>query len=316
MHAVTNCSTDSESIAVPKNAEWGHAPILVVDDSNVSRNLAGRLIQHGTGRSVIYAENGSEALSLVKRIGPCLVLTDLHMPKMDGFELVEAIRANFPRIPVILMTAYGSEAVAALALKAGAASYVPKKDLAKDLVGTLRQILKVIEVKRRRQQVLACQTVRSSSFEIANDPDLLAPLIGIVQEDLDAFAIGDETARIRVAVALQESLANALFHGNLECSSDLRQEDERNFYSLANQRRESEPYQSRRIHVESRVDRHEARIVIRDEGPGFDVSSLDKPFDPEDLMRVGGRGMILIRTFVDEVIHNKTGNLITLVKRK
>jgi hypothetical protein len=79
---------------------------------------------------------------------------------------------------------------------------------------------------------LACQTGRTSSFEIASDPDLLAPLIGVIQEDLVSFAIGDETARIRIAVALQESLANALFHGNLECSSDLRQEDERDFYSL------------------------------------------------------------------------------------
>jgi anti-sigma regulatory factor (Ser/Thr protein kinase) len=46
--------------------------------------------------------------------------------------------------------------------------------------------------------------------------------------------------------------------------------------------------------VESKIDRDEARIDIRDEGPGFDVSSLDKAFDPEDLLRIGGRGMILI----------------------
>jgi CheY-like chemotaxis protein len=316
MYAVTTCATESEPITVPQGANAGQAPILVVDDSKVSQILAGKLIQHGTGQPVIYAQNGREALLFLDRIEPCLVLTDLCMPEMNGFELVEAIRANYPRIPVILMTAYGSEAIATRALKAGAASYVRKKDLAKDLVTTVEQILKVVEGDLRRRQALACQTARTSSFELASNPDLIAPLISVIQEELVSFAIGDETARIRVGVALQESLANALFHGNLECSTDLRQEDERIFYNLAAQRQMAEPYRSRRIHVVSKVDRDEARIVIRDEGPGFDVSSLNKPFDPDDLMRIGGRGMILIRTFLDEVFHNETGNQITLVKRK
>jgi anti-sigma regulatory factor (Ser/Thr protein kinase) len=121
---------------------------------------------------------------------------------------------------------------------------------------------------------------------------------------------------VRVAIALQESLANALYHGNLECSSDLRQVDERVFFRLADERRALEPYRFRQIHLETRIDRCEFQVVIRDEGPGFDVASLDKTFDPEDLTRVGGRGMILIRSFFDDVIHNETGNQITLIKRK
>jgi CheY-like chemotaxis protein len=292
------------------------APILVVDDSRVSQHLAGRLIQNGTGRAVVYANNGSQALALIKEVDPLLVLTDLQMPGMNGLELVGAIRRDHPRIPVILMTAYGSEEAAMQALKAGAANYVPKKYLITELVDTIRSILEIVAGDRRRQQVLSFQTSRARSFEIQNDPNLLTPLIDLIREDIDSFAIGDETARIRVAVALRESLANALYHGNLECSTDLRQEDERIFHDLADRRRASEPYRSRRVHVESRIGRNEARFVIGDEGPGFDVASLDKPFNPEDLMRVGGRGMILIRTFMDEVFHNQAGNRITLVKRQ
>jgi len=173
----------------------------------------------------------------------------------------------------------------------------------------------VVEVNRRRRQIMSCQTSRTGSFELGNDPNLIPELAALIQEELLIFSIGDQTARMRVAIAIQESLANALYHGNLECSTDLRQEDERHFYRLADARRNIEPYCSRRIHLEMRIDRQEARIVIRDEGPGFDVASLDKPFDPEDLMRVGGRGMILIRSFFDEVTHNGLGNQITLVKR-
>lgn len=295
--------------------EGDDAPILVVDDTPVSRLLAGGLISRGTGRSVVYAEDGMQALERIAAEAPAAVVTDLQMPEMDGLQLVEAIREKYPRIPVILMTAYGSEQVALRALQAGAASYVPKKSLARELVVTIRQVLELVAGNRTRQRLLACQAARMARYEIENDPSLLPPLIAFLQEDMLAFGIGDDTARMRAGVALQESLANALFHGNLECSSDLRQEDERVFYRQADQRRELEPYRGRRIHVESAVDREGATFVIRDEGPGFNVSSLNKPFDPEDLMRVGGRGMLLIRTFMDDVSHNETGNVITLVKR-
>jgi CheY-like chemotaxis protein/anti-sigma regulatory factor (Ser/Thr protein kinase) len=315
MNALETLSIDFKPTRSPE-LDHSTPPVLVVDDSSLFQRLAGQLIQNGVGRRVVYAKDGIEALSLLESIEPCVVLTDIHMPRMDGFELVKAIRADHPQLPVILMTAYGSEAVAMRALNAGAASYVPKDYLASDLVDTLRQILTVLEGNQQRRRLLACQTSRSGSFEIGNDPALFPALIALVQEELFSFSIGDDTTRVRVAIALQESLANALYHGNLECSSDLRQEDERVFYRLADERRTREPYRSRRIHLETRIDHSEVRIAIRDEGPGFDVASLDKPFDPDDLMRVGGRGMILIRSFLDEVIHNQTGNQITLIKRK
>ena len=294
----------------------GDPPILLVDDSRAAQHFASRLIQGGTSRTVVCANNGIQGLALLEEIRPALVVTDLQMPEMDGIELVKAIREAHPRIPVILMTAYGSETAAMQALMAGAVNYVPKKHLITDLVATIQPLLTMVTGNWHRQRILSFQKSLTRSFTLDNDAHLLAPLIELIREDFDSFGIGDETAGIRLAVAIQESLANALYHGNLECSTDLRQDDERIFYDLANQRRNSEPYRSRRIHVTSTLDHREVRIVIRDEGPGFDTSCLDKPFDPEDLMRVGGRGMILIRTFLDEFIHNETGNQITLVKRK
>ncbi len=202
------------------------------------------------------------------------------------------------------------------ALKAGAASYVPKKSLAHDLIETIDQVLAVAAVDRRRLRVLECLEERRSSFLLGNDPELIAPLISLLQEDLDGIGFGDETTRMRVGVALQEALSNALYHGNLEVSTDLRQDDEQEYFKLATCRRAEDPYQQRRILVHAEFDRGEATYVIRDEGPGFDTTILDKPIDPEDLMRVGGRGILLIRTFMDEVVFNEAGNQITLVKRR
>ena len=82
-----------------------------------------------------------------------------------------------------------------------------------------------------------------------------------------------------------------------------------------NDRRDRAPYRDRRIHVRARLDPRQATFVIRDEGEGFDPSLIPDPTDPENLENVAGRGILLIRTFMDEVVYNKSGNEVTLVKR-
>ncbi len=259
--------------------------VLVVDDNPVDRRIAGAIIAKVPGLSVVAASDGEEALRLIERDRPAAVLTDLQMPGLDGFGLVEAIRKNHPEVPVILMTAHGSEEVAMRALRAGAASYVPKRSLAGDLASTLQHVLTFAATGRKRQRLLGAMRARSSIFELENDVQLISPLVELLQEDLAAMGLDDGTAGTRVGMALHEALTNALYHGNLEVSSDLRQEDESHFHDEAKRRLESEPYRSRSIHVEARLDREAATYVIRDDGPGFDVSILDRPVDPESLMR-------------------------------
>src|SRR5690349_19866852 len=115
--------------------------ILVVDDSRVERQIARGLLEKEPGWTVSTAEDGIEALEQIEEQLPDLVLTDMQMPNMDGLKLVECIRNEYPLIPVVLMTAAGSEAIADTALQRGAASYVSKSDFAVDLVGTLKRVL-------------------------------------------------------------------------------------------------------------------------------------------------------------------------------
>src|SRR5437773_8586053 len=100
--------------------------VLVVDDAAVDRKLVGGLLAKGSGFEVQFAASGEEALERLPAIAPALVITDLVMPGMSGLELVARLVGSHPEIPVILMTGKGSEEVAVKALKAGAASYVPK----------------------------------------------------------------------------------------------------------------------------------------------------------------------------------------------
>jgi len=88
----------------------------------VERVLVKGLLCKNPEYQVQLATNGLEAIAAYT---PDLVVTDLVMPEMDGLELVRTMRRRYPRVPVILMTAFGDESTAVGALEAGAASYIP-----------------------------------------------------------------------------------------------------------------------------------------------------------------------------------------------
>jgi CheY-like chemotaxis protein len=263
------------------------------------------------------ASQGKEALACLMRAVPDVVLTDLEMPEMNGLQLVEAVRRDYPAVPVILMTAVGSEEIAVAALQKGAASYVPKRNMAQDIVDTVYRVVAVSQAGREQLRVIDSLDHVELTFVLDNDPSLAPPLIGFLEEQVTRIQSCDRNDLMRVGMALHEALLNAIQHGNLELSSELRQEgDEKAFRELGAARRLAAPYRDRRVRVHAQLSRSEAVYVIEDEGPGFDVSTLPDPSDPANVGRIGGRGLTLIRTFIDEVRHNERGNQITLRNRR
>ena len=127
--------------------------------------------------------------------------------------------------------------------------------------------------------------------------------------------ICDPTGLVRVTVALHEALVNAMEHGNLEVDSHLKELDGNVYYELVKARRRQEPYCSRRVRLTALEARTEVVYVIRNEGPGFDPSLLPDPADPSNFGLASGRGLLLIRTFMDEVRHSSGGREITMVLR-
>jgi CheY-like chemotaxis protein len=290
--------------------------VLVVDDSAIDRHLAGAIVQKSPGWKATFASNGVEALASLKTSLPDLVLTDMLMPEMDGLELVTAVRSQYPLLPVILMTAHGSEDIAIQALQRGAASYVPKKSLARDLNETMEQVLALASTTRKQQMILGTLTRHEIEFVLDNDVALVPPLVSHLEDNIVKMKLCEPAGLILLGVALHEALTNAIFHGNLELSSSMKETDEKTYYRLAEERRRQEPYCSRRVRVTTTLSRDQLKFVIADEGPGFDPSLLPDPTDPSNLERVSGRGLLLIQTFMDHVQHNDKGNEIVMLKHR
>jgi len=288
--------------------------ILVVDDSATDRRLAGGLLERHAGWVVEYAADGREALARIAVSAPDLILTDMQMPELNGLELVEAVQRDYPLIPVILMTAQGSERIAVDALERGAASYVPKRELAQDLAAVTERVLVLSEERQTKRTLMTRMRTLRATFVLSNDSTLLTSAVAYLQGLIRDMGLLTEAERLRVGVALEEALLNAAYHGNLEVNSELREHDHALFYNLARERTTVLPYSLRSVTLDVELSCERIRYVVHDEGPGFDPGTLPDPTDPANLDRPCGRGLLLMRTFMDSVEYNDVGNVVTLTK--
>ena len=287
---------------------------LIVDDSAVERRILAGLLRKETHWRIEEAIDGQDAFDQIVRRPPDVVVTDLQMPEMDGLELVKAVRRDAPLVPVVLVTGQGSEEVAVKALEAGAASYVPKSELTRQLVETLESVLAAAGERRSMSQLMQCVTDWKAEFSLPSDPSVLLSLVAYLQGVMTDMGLFDDSVRLRVGVALEEALLNAAYHGNLEVSSKLREEDHSRYYELARERMSQDPYQHRRVRVEAELTPAYIRYAIEDEGPGFDPGILPDPTDPANLDRPCGRGLLLMRTFMDHLEYNAAGTRVEMRK--
>ncbi|MCG6158213.1 response regulator [Rubinisphaera margarita] len=289
--------------------------VLIVDDSALDRQIAGTWVQKA-GCIPLYAVDGQEALDKIRQDRPDIVLTDLNMPKIDGLALVKSLNVSHPALPIILMTAYGSEQIAVEALQAGASSYVPKANFRENLQQALQTVISVISAEQQRELVRQFHQTTECRFILGYEPGGSQALISFIGESMTRLGFCDNSTLLRISTALAEALINATDHGNLELDSKLREGGNNDYHQLGQERMRKHPYRDRRVHVTVNLSPSDARFVIRDEGPGFDPSTLPDPTDPENLLRPSGRGVMLMRSFLDHVSYSASGNEVTLVKSR
>lgn len=180
-------------------------PILVVEDEESVRSLLLRKLTRA-GFTVIGAANGIDALALLREQCFGIVMSDINMPKLNGLELLQIIRETYPDVVVIMVTAYGDLEHAIAAMRLGASDYVVKPFDLEQLMGAVRQAL------RLRQKNLARRYIEFQSrvlpHEDANHQLLLSTVMALANslEAKDPYTVGHSQ---RVA-ALAERVARTL----------------------------------------------------------------------------------------------------------
>lgn len=115
--------------------------VLAVDDSLTMREMLRQTLSEA-GFNVVLAEDGLDALDRLPEADPDLILTDLNMPRMDGFGLIDAVRKGeiSARVPILVLTTESAATLKDKARSVGATGWITKPFDEKSLVSTIRRV--------------------------------------------------------------------------------------------------------------------------------------------------------------------------------
>jgi signal transduction histidine kinase len=135
--------------------------ILVADDEEPILDMVSKFVNH-IGYEVVTARNGKEALEILRNEPITILITDIRMPEMDGFELMKKVGAEFPEIHIIGMTGYGASYTFTDVVAGGATDYIAKPFTLDEMRAKLNRVV-------RERKLIGDLTQKSIELEKANE---------------------------------------------------------------------------------------------------------------------------------------------------
>ncbi|MCE5230164.1 response regulator [bacterium] len=288
--------------------------VLIVDDDEITSDLI-EIIVSSAGHETRTAIDGREGLELFGRFAPDLVITDIQMPRMNGLELLAAIRQQNADAIVIVATAYGSEEYALDALRRQANNYLKKPVEPKQLLALLRQYAVATEARNKERAVSKFITDSTLTMTFGNQLELVYDIVDYLIGQASRHVANADVSMLRLGLA--ELITNAIEHGNLGITYDMKTEalNAGDYDKIIERRRADPAYATRNVSVRARIDGRSCEWTIADDGDGFDWASMPAEITPDLLFSSHGRGIILSRLHFDELEYLGRGNKVRVLKR-
>ncbi|HTU90153.1 MAG TPA: PAS domain S-box protein [Gemmataceae bacterium] len=236
-------SDPAEAAKTPARAGEDHPlRVLLAEDNIVNQRLAVRILEK-RGHSAVVACNGKEALDLLERQPFDLVLMDLEMPEMSGFEATAVIRDRERRtgrhIPILALTAHAMKGDRERCLAAGMDGYVAKPVQARELYQAIAELVPNVALSEKATAAgrLVVQDRNEALAHVGGDADLLRELSGVflrdcprmIEEVIDGLCAGDAVKVKRGAHSIKGAVAilggKAAFEAALRLETMARQDD-------------------------------------------------------------------------------------------
>jgi CheY-like chemotaxis protein/anti-sigma regulatory factor (Ser/Thr protein kinase) len=256
--------------------------ILLVEDNELNRDMLSRRLER-RGYEVAIAVDGQEALTAVRESRPDLVLMDMSLPVLDGWEVTRRLKADpaTRTVPVIALTAHAMEGDRTKALAAGADDFDTKPV-------ELPRLLQKIET------LLGAGGARSSGIERPAVREHLLELVDFARSRCHASGAAHDACEA-VRLAVEEACTNIIEHGYPNDAPGP-------------------------IRLSVEADAGQITITISDDAPVFDPAGAPPPDLSSDWQErpIGGLGWHFIRSMMDEVRYvpgPRGGNILTLIKR-
>ena len=190
----------------PAAAQSDRPKVLVADDNADMRDYVSRLLE--PGHDVVLASDGKAALELARTQAPDLILSDVMMPRLDGFGLLAGLRADplTAQIPVVLLSARASEEATVEGLEAGANDYLVKPFAARELLARVQANLELDRVRRTRRDLESSQQLLDQAQRLAK--------VGSWELDIRTGAVAASAEFVRqIQIPPQELAAGGFENG-------------------------------------------------------------------------------------------------------
>ncbi|MEW6377194.1 MAG: hybrid sensor histidine kinase/response regulator [Thermodesulfobacteriota bacterium] len=189
--------------------------VLVVDDEEAVREMVSRVVNL-IGYEVVTARNGEEALEVLRTEPISILITDIKMPEMDGFELMKAVQAGFPDIHIICMTAHGASYTYTDVVAFGAMDYITKPFTIDEMRAKLNRVI-------RERNLIGDLTQKSLELERANEE--LKRL-----DQLKSTFISSVSHELRTPLTVIKEFISLMLEGHV----GILTEDQKEYLTIAN----------------------------------------------------------------------------------
>lgn len=290
--------------------------ILHVDPSTADRDSIRQALASQETWSVEGVESYDEARTRLDQGPVDLILCEADLGDGEWRDLVCAVNSRQLTTPVVIVSSQMTVETAAQAVREGADGVLVKGGDPNEWFFSLECAIDRATSRSLRIAAESSLNQLTQKFVLENEKGRIPSLVNLLVENCCRFGLLDDRDRMRIQVALEEALLNSVVHGNLEVSSRLRELEGDQFEQAIAERKVIEPYRSRRVTLVAHFTHTEARFTIRDEGPGFDVTKVRNPTEDDAIALASGRGILLMRSFMDDVEYNNKGNEVSMLKRR
>jgi serine/threonine-protein kinase RsbW len=266
--------------------------VLVVEDSRtMQRYLLNLLVKENY--QVEVAGDGKTGLELFQQGliegNPFdIVMTDVLMPGMSGLEVLKQVKTfNYDTI-VVVLTSDATVETAIEALNLGANNFLHKPPNSEEILNVMWRATKHREIFLENEE-LNPFTERLIHIQIPSQLKFIKGIAHNIIADAKLMGYDERELRDKIPVTVDEAVTNAIKHGNKF------QED-------------------KKVTIEVSMNTERIKIVVADEGDGFDVSAVPDPTDPMNFLKPSGRGILFMHIGMDTVRYNEKGNVLTLIK--
>lgn len=296
--------------------------VLVNSDTEVRKKVKTAFENRSmTGYTVKMISTEERALESLNFDLPEVVIINCADPTISYTHIIEESRKDswlhsFGIIGIYHGEVQDEQSIAKEFLDLNLLAMLDKPRIRSHLFKSISIILENKQLVFQRELASRLSDRSSGSFEIENDPLAVPIYSGIAATNLVQRGYLKPEKKMYLQLALSELMINSIEHGNCGVSYEEKTEkmaDGKTVVDLILEKCESPEIAARKVHFAWESEYNKSTFIIRDDGEGFDVSSIRDKTENQEELASHGRGISMAETFCDELRYNDRGNEVTLV---